>query len=70
MAKIAKRTKRYPSDLTDEEWSAVERFLPKTAAVGSPRRIGHLSHYESATLLAIREMKSRHRLTMRFATET
>jgi len=39
MAKIAKKTKRYPSDLTDEEWSAVEPFLPKTAAVGSPRRI-------------------------------
>ena len=39
MARIAKRTKRYPSDLTDEEWSAVEPFLPKTAGTGSPRRI-------------------------------
>ncbi len=39
MAKIAKKTKRYPSDLTDEQWSAVEPFLPKTAAVGNPRRI-------------------------------
>jgi putative transposase len=38
MAKIAKKTKRYPSDLTDEEWSAVEPFLPKAEATGSPRR--------------------------------
>ena len=38
MAKIAKKTKRYPSDLTDEEWSAVEPFLPKTETAGSPRR--------------------------------
>jgi transposase len=27
MAKIAKKTKRYPSDLTDEEW---ERLAPLT----------------------------------------
>ena len=39
MAKIAKKTKRYPSDLTDEEWSAVEPFLPKQARTGSPRRV-------------------------------
>jgi putative transposase len=39
MAKIAKKTKRYPSDLTDEEWSAVEPLLPKAAPAGSPRRI-------------------------------
>jgi len=26
MAKIAKKTKRYPSDLTDEEWSAVGNY--------------------------------------------
>jgi transposase len=37
MARIEKKTKRYPSDLTDEEWSAVEPFMPKagtTAAHG------------------------------------
>ena len=39
MAKIANKTKRYPSDLTDEEWSAVEPFLPKQAPTGSPRRV-------------------------------
>lgn len=38
MAKIARKTKRYPSDLTDEEWAAVGCFLPKTAPTGSPRR--------------------------------
>jgi transposase len=38
MAKIEKKTKRYPSDLTNEEWSAVEPFLPKTCLTGSPRR--------------------------------
>ena len=38
MARIATKTKRYPSDLTDEEWAAVGFFLPKTATTGSPRR--------------------------------
>ena len=38
MARIAKKTKRYPSDLTDEGWGAVEPFLPKAAKTGSPRR--------------------------------
>ena len=36
---IRKKTKRYPSDLTDEEWSAMEPFLPKPAGIGSPRRV-------------------------------
>lgn len=36
---IAKKTKRYQSDLTDEEWAAVETFLPKPAGTGSPRRV-------------------------------
>ena len=39
MARIEKQTKRYPSDLTDEEWSAVEPFMPKAGATGSPRRM-------------------------------
>jgi putative transposase len=38
MAKIEKKTKRYPSDLTDEEWFAVEPFLPQAGPTGSPRR--------------------------------
>jgi hypothetical protein len=39
MAKIAKKTKRYPSDLTDEEWSAGGAVAAKGGADGSPRRI-------------------------------
>jgi len=29
MAKIEKKTKRYPSDLTDEEWAKIKPFLPR-----------------------------------------
>jgi putative transposase len=36
MGKIAKKTKRYPSDLTNEEWSAVQPFLPKVAPTRQP----------------------------------
>lgn len=28
MAKFEKRAKRYPTDLTDEEWRFIEPFLP------------------------------------------
>jgi hypothetical protein len=31
MAAIEKKTKRYPSDLTDEEWSSIEPLLPQRA---------------------------------------
>jgi putative transposase len=39
MARIEKKTKRYPSDLTDEEWVAIERYLPGPASTGRKRRI-------------------------------
>ena len=29
MAGIARKTKRYPSDLTDEEWQLIEPLLPR-----------------------------------------
>jgi putative transposase len=29
MAEIARKTKRYPSDLTDEEWARLEPLMPK-----------------------------------------
>jgi putative transposase len=29
MANIARKTKRYPTDLTDEEWEHIEPLLPK-----------------------------------------
>src|ERR1700712_4873345 len=38
MARIAKRTKRYPSDLTDKEWAAVAPLLPKVEPTGRPRK--------------------------------
>lgn len=38
MAQIARKTKRYPSDLTDEEWQAIEPFLPGPACRGRKRR--------------------------------
>ena len=53
MARIGKRTKRYPSALTDEEWSAVEPFLPKAEKLGSPRRTG-LSEVLSAIRYLVR----------------
>lgn len=37
MARIEKKTKRYPSDLTDEEWAAVEPLLPEVAPTGRKR---------------------------------
>jgi transposase len=36
MAKIEKKTKRYPSDLTDEEWTRIEPFLPRASKAGRP----------------------------------
>jgi hypothetical protein len=38
MAQIEQKTKRSPSDLTDEEWSATEPFMPKAGSTDSPRR--------------------------------
>ncbi len=38
MAEIAKKTKRYPTDLTDEEWAIVAPFLPGESKKG--RRVG------------------------------
>lgn len=34
MADIEKKTKRYPSDLTDEEWERIAPFLPQPAKKG------------------------------------
>src|SRR5271169_139813 len=37
MAAIEKKTKRYPSDLTDEEWTSIEPLLPQPAKRGRKR---------------------------------
>jgi transposase len=39
MAEIERKTKRYPTDLTDEEWSKIEPFLPGTARTGRRRQV-------------------------------
>jgi putative transposase len=36
MAKIEKKTKRYPSDLTDEEWARIEPFFLVHRRLGGP----------------------------------
>src|ERR1700677_3546805 len=36
MATIEKKTKRYPSDLTDEEWPRIEPCLPRASKAGRP----------------------------------
>ena len=38
MARIEKKTKRYPSDLTDEEWFAVEPLMPPAHGTGRRRQ--------------------------------
>jgi transposase len=37
MAKIAKKTKRYRSDLTDEEWEQIALLMPAPGRRGRPR---------------------------------
>jgi transposase len=39
MAEIARRTNRYPSDLTDEEWSRIAPLMPKPSRCGRPRKV-------------------------------
>src|SRR6202521_4454725 len=37
MAALEKKTKRYPSDLTEEEWSSIEPLLPQPGNRGRKR---------------------------------
>jgi hypothetical protein len=39
MAKIAKKTKRYPSDLTDEEWEQMAPLMPRPGRRRRPREV-------------------------------
>ena len=34
MAELGRKAKRYPSDLTDEEWARIEPLLPKPSRRG------------------------------------
>ena len=40
MAAIARKTKRYPTDLTDEEWARIATLLPKPAKRGRKPEVG------------------------------
>ncbi|GLI91130.1 hypothetical protein LMG27198_01220 [Methylocystis echinoides] len=42
MARIAPTTKRYPSDLTDEEWERIAPLMPKSGRRGPPREVEFL----------------------------
>src|SRR6202030_161681 len=39
MAAIERKTKRYPSDLTDEEWEQIAPLMPKPGRRGHPREV-------------------------------
>jgi len=39
MAAIARKTKRYPSDLTDEEWARIAPLMPAPGRTGRPREV-------------------------------
>jgi transposase len=39
MAEIERKAKRYPTDLTDEEWAKIEPLLPKPARTGRQREV-------------------------------
>lgn len=39
MAEIARKTKRYPSDLTDEEWERIASLMPEPGRRGRPREV-------------------------------
>jgi transposase len=39
MAEIRKKLKRYPTDMTDEEWSVIEPLLSAPARKGRPRKM-------------------------------
>ena len=51
MVEIARKTKRYPTDLTDEEWVRIEPLMPKP-----PKRGGKISVDLREMLNAIRYM--------------
>jgi transposase len=39
MAELARKTKRYPSGLTDEEWERIAPLMPKPGRRGRPREV-------------------------------
>ncbi len=44
-AKLARKTKRYPSDMTDVEWAAVQPLLPRAARECDLREVVNALRY-------------------------
>ena len=52
MAQIAKKTKRYPSDLTDEEWKRLAPLMPRPGRRGRPREVDEAGEVGGAAVVA------------------
>ncbi|MFN3592799.1 MAG: IS5/IS1182 family transposase, partial [Thermaurantiacus sp.] len=39
MAEIVRKTRRYPSDLTDEAWERIAPLMPRPGRRGRPREV-------------------------------
>ncbi|MFN3592948.1 MAG: IS5/IS1182 family transposase, partial [Thermaurantiacus sp.] len=39
MAEIVRKTRRYPLDLTDEEWERIAPLMPRPGRRGRPREV-------------------------------
>ena len=52
MTEIERKTKRYPTDLTDEESSKIEPFLPGTARTGRRRQVDLREVFNAILFLA------------------
>jgi hypothetical protein len=56
MAKIAKKTKRYPSDLTDEEWAEIAPLMPKPGRRGRPREVEFREAINAVRYITVEEL--------------
>ena len=64
MAEIERKTKRYPTDLMDEEWLKVAPFLPGLSGKGRPREIDLREVLNAIRYLARTGCGGRNRLLM------
>src|ERR1700690_1501409 len=52
MTRIAKKTKRYPSDLTDEEWERIALLMTIPGRRGGPREVDFRAGVKAVLYLA------------------
>ncbi|GAA09053.1 transposase IS5 family protein [Acetobacter tropicalis NBRC 101654] len=50
MARITRKTKRYPSDMTEEEWERIAPLMPEPGRTGRPFEI-ELREFESLCVI-------------------